>query len=406
MRNLANLLICVLLASCQTQAPKESTDKHYNKKDLVKRQTASKSSLEQVFNKPGWVYYSTAEVKKFETLWAISDIHGSLDKLIALFLKAELIQKKAGEYVWKPTAAHKHLLVVVGDSINKGPDSVGVVRFLTSLQAQAREKGSAVILLLGNHEAEFLSNKGGAENEKETPELLVSANDSHNRDWLETAGKKLGANISFRELRQDSAFGISLSTFSVGAILGKWFFVHSGYIAGTTDEVSELLIEAGQVQADGAQSLKGAKFNESEFKYEQLVDDDSPFSSLLVKRDWTKNLEKLNDMKEKLDFLGVSTLFVGHDPGALTEDNQVHKEIAINKEGWLVKLDVGMSLSDEEKEYSKGRMLKCNLRKALEQPAMSLLRKGPPVCQQIHVTKAVMPIWVVENPTFDLKTKH
>jgi serine/threonine protein phosphatase 1 len=71
--------------------------------------------------------------------YAVGDIHGSLDKLKGLI--AACRQHADGREI---------LLVFLGDYIDRGPDSAGVVRFVLTLQS---ETPGRVIALKGNHEA-------------------------------------------------------------------------------------------------------------------------------------------------------------------------------------------------------------------------------------------------------------
>jgi serine/threonine protein phosphatase 1 len=71
--------------------------------------------------------------------YAVGDIHGSLDKLRALI---EACREHADGGALQ--------LVFLGDYIDRGPDSAGVVRYMMRLQD---ELGDRLIALRGNHEA-------------------------------------------------------------------------------------------------------------------------------------------------------------------------------------------------------------------------------------------------------------
>ena len=71
--------------------------------------------------------------------YAIGDIHGSLDKLKSLIAACE-----------EDAAGREMLLVFLGDYIDRGPESAGVVRFVLGLQ---QDVPGRVIALKGNHEA-------------------------------------------------------------------------------------------------------------------------------------------------------------------------------------------------------------------------------------------------------------
>jgi serine/threonine protein phosphatase 1 len=75
--------------------------------------------------------------------YAIGDIHGSLDKLQRLISRCE---EHAG--------GRPMTFVFLGDYIDRGPQSRGVISFLIDLQSRC---GGRVVLLKGNHEAMALA---------------------------------------------------------------------------------------------------------------------------------------------------------------------------------------------------------------------------------------------------------
>ena len=84
-------------------------------------------------------------------LWVIGDIHGAYDKLRAILLRAGLIDFDGS---WTAGDAH---VVFLGDYVDRGPNGVGVIRLIRSLEVQAQEVGGQVTALLGNHEVMFLA---------------------------------------------------------------------------------------------------------------------------------------------------------------------------------------------------------------------------------------------------------
>lgn len=81
--------------------------------------------------------------------YAIGDIHGALYKLQGLLARCEA---HAG--------GRAHRYVLLGDYIDRGPDSAGVVRTLRALQA---ERPEGIVALMGNHEAMLLAVVDGIE---------------------------------------------------------------------------------------------------------------------------------------------------------------------------------------------------------------------------------------------------
>ncbi len=76
-------------------------------------------------------------------VYAVGDIHGSLDQLRELVARCE-----------EDAAGREAKFVFVGDYIDRGPDSRGVIEFLLTLQ---RRMTGRVITLMGNHESMALA---------------------------------------------------------------------------------------------------------------------------------------------------------------------------------------------------------------------------------------------------------
>jgi len=80
--------------------------------------------------------------------YAIGDIHGALHKL------RELVGRCEAHAGGRP-----HRYVFIGDYIDRGPDSAGVIRFLIELEEKMSD---SMVTLMGNHEALLLAVIGGA----------------------------------------------------------------------------------------------------------------------------------------------------------------------------------------------------------------------------------------------------
>jgi Calcineurin-like phosphoesterase len=89
-------------------------------------------------------------------LWAASDVHGQLNAFDRLLARAGLTDG-GGRWIAPPATA----LVITGDMVDRGPDTLGLVRRLAALRAQAERAGSVIALLQGNHEAQVLGGLGG-----------------------------------------------------------------------------------------------------------------------------------------------------------------------------------------------------------------------------------------------------
>ena len=149
---------------------------------------------------------------------AIGDIHGDLDKLKTIFLKAKLIKKqKRGQYVWTGEDTY---VVQVGDQLDyggRGPaidasKELSVLLFMDAMDNKARRHKGRVISLLGNHELmnvlgdfRYVSRKG-----------MKDFGGYSERKRLFTPGGKLAKYLAYNR---------------IGVVqIGKWVFVHGGLL--------------------------------------------------------------------------------------------------------------------------------------------------------------------------------
>ena len=82
---------------------------------------------------------------------AVGDLHGDHDAWRAIARAAGLIDAKGK---WSGGNA---TLVQMGDIVDRGPDSLKIIRDLMKLQREAPKRGGKVIVLLGNHEAMMIT---------------------------------------------------------------------------------------------------------------------------------------------------------------------------------------------------------------------------------------------------------
>ena len=260
-------------------------------------------------------------------LVAISDVHGGYDRLVTLLASAQLATvSSSGRVTWTGEDA---VLVVAGDSINKGGQSIEVLDFWMALQKSAASKGGRVVVLLGNHEAEFLADPFV----KKAEELRV----------------EIAARGSTPELFASprSRWGRFLRSMPLAAVVGGWYFSHSGHGASRTmDALASEFREA--VDAD--------KWNAP-----VLADDDSPLQA----NDWWSEAVVSSDLAAA----GARHLVMGHDPNAFGEKGIIGAHFA----GRLVHIDTGMSPAVD---YSKGRLLVIEAPGTADETVSSMSHKG------------------------------
>jgi serine/threonine protein phosphatase 1 len=114
--------------------------------------------------------------------YAIGDIHGCLDKLRNLF---DILEAHAGK---RPAR-----YVFLGDYIDRGPDSRGVIEFLMDLQ---EERPDAVICLRGNHEQLAID---AHRRNSAMPLWLRNSAEPTMRNYPETNGRISDAHLAWLE---------------------------------------------------------------------------------------------------------------------------------------------------------------------------------------------------------------
>jgi serine/threonine protein phosphatase 1 len=168
---------------------------------------------------PGWL-------PRGRRVYAIGDIHGCKDKLAALHAAV------AADIAARPTVSA--VLVHLGDFIDQGPDSSGVVALLS---ASSPVPGVQVINLLGDHERMLLD--------------ALAGDRAAATDWLWAGGKAALASWGIDPALPREAWEAALPpahvTFLRGLSLthreGDYLFVHAGIRPGvaldaqTTDDL-------------------------------------------------------------------------------------------------------------------------------------------------------------------------
>ena len=262
---------------------------------------------------------------------AVSDLHGHYEEAFKLFAGNGVIRGKQtdpGHVEWTGGNA---TLVVVGDSINKGPGSVHIIDMLRQLQTEAPKFGGKVIVTLGNHEADFIHDplserslrdgtggKTGLGHEivlhGEKPETVASGADAEGRgQWIRS--------LPF------------------AAKVNDYFFVHSGNTDGMT--------KAGLTATIQNAVKKGG------FGHDNILGSEN--NSVLGADDWKVTAA---DAARNAEKLGVKHIVMGHIPDALDSRGT----IARTKDGALIKLDTGLG-----NDVGEARMLRVGVKGGVKQ---------------------------------------
>jgi hypothetical protein len=237
-------------------------------------------------------------------VYAMSDVHGGYDRLAALLAAARVIDRiplSPDRATW---SAGDAVLVVLGDLIDKGPQPVEVIDLLRTLESSAPASGGVVIVLLGNHEAEFFADPNNSK---------ASSKNGINKE-LAAEGIDCGQVASGRDPR-----GAWLRARPFGARVGRWFYSHAGNTKGRS------LPALGR-------ALTAALTGSDAFGDGEVIGADS----ILEARGWYADVSAT---RASASALGVEHFVFGHDPNALGPRGA----IGIAENGLLVRVDCGMS---------------------------------------------------------------
>ena len=240
----------------------------------------------------------------YKQVVAISDVHGEFAHAQTLLRAAGVLD--AGDH-W---AAGRTLMVVTGDSMDKGPQSVEVLRLWMRLQSEATAHGGRLIVLLGNHEAEFLSDPTG---DHKTDATVADAQTLH---------------VPIGDLSDPTKpLGHFLRSLPLAARVGDWLFCHAGWLP---DEPWANFV------AQAKATLDAGKYGDP-----LLLGDDS----ILEKKagangkKWWRSRSEVRELERRLDADGLAGVVFGHQPGGL----DIVDNVGEMADGRIFKIDSGMA---------------------------------------------------------------
>ena len=260
---------------------------------------------------------------------ALGDLHGDPDVAVRILSAAGLITKSS-PFHW---AGGDRILIVTGDVIDKGTSALPIIDLFQSLEVEARAAGGAVVVLLGNHEAEFVADPHDSKSNVFQAELASRGFDP---GQVAAGG---------------GAYGAWLLTRPVAALIDGWFFCHAGTRAKISVSTLDLKFRAlfdTSVTTEGRVGF-GMQF---------LTGNDS----LLEATEWWK--DGAGDPRATIDAalsaLPATHVVFGHDPGDLdfpgdAAGDRVKGQVVSRYEGRLFPIDVGMSYAVG---YSEGALLR------------------------------------------------
>jgi hypothetical protein len=265
---------------------------------------------------------AVVQIEHTDEIFAIGDAHSDFKRLVRAMAAAQIIEGAVDhpeEATWR--AGHA-VLVTTGDMIDKGPRALDVLRLLKRVRIEARLAGGDVVILAGNHEAEFLADPSAPKGREFAAQL--------------TAAHIQPADVG-------KCRGEFLCSLSFAARVGDWFFSHGGNSGGRRIEDLAIDLETG-VEREGF----GAK---------QLIGDESILESRLNGDDrtpgWTQawidaGLPARTEKQLLADYaaaLGVAHIVERHVPSDVVFADGIKRNSGemFQHFGLLFLIDTGMS---------------------------------------------------------------
>lgn len=235
---------------------------------------------------------SIEDASVFSKVFVVSDVHGMFLQLVNNLKAAQVIDAQNN---W---IAGNSLLIITGDSIDKGPQSLEVLDLWIRLQEQAKKAQGQLIHTLGNHEAELLN--GSTDKASE----LIAELKQRNTPLTDITGTS-------------SPRGQFIHQEVLALEVGRWLFCHSGFYP----------------------SMAWLQFSQKAKSLLQQANYSDDFilgsNSVLEAKKWESNA---NEVIKNLDQAGFYGVVFGHQPKAF---NIVGRSAALQN-GHLIKIDNGM----------------------------------------------------------------
>lgn len=259
---------------------------------------------------------AVAQADGASEIFAVGDAHGDVERLMRALQGAGVVDKK------NEWAAGSAVLVSTGDMIDKGSKGLEVIRFYSKLRVGAAAKGGRVIVLAGNHEAEFLAD----------PTV------SKVKDFVKELKK---ADIAVADVTKcKGEIGEFLCTLAFAARVNDVFFSHAGNSGGRS---------VAQLESDIEKD-----FDQNGFAAKQLIGDGSVIEARLNgegpgREPWIDaGLPGRSEKQLLQDYtkaLGVTRIVEGHVPGDVKfADGTVRaRGEMFQRFGLLYLIDTGMS---------------------------------------------------------------
>ena len=305
---------------------------------------------------PGITDIQTPELGGYKRMFALSDVHGMYAEITHLLLASGVIEmvsvpetldgKPTGKSRWSVGwHGNDTLLIVTGDSIDKGPQSLEVLKLWSDLAQSGQKSNNKIVVLLGNHEAEYLTDPLAKKAIRVHEELIGQGyrpDDLARPDFVTHDGYALGK---------------FMRNLPVAARVGQWVFCHAGWMPDPAAIDPAQKTPAGKWSAFvtlAKTTLQGGHYtgfvNRSAADGDEAsADSGSTLSSLLEKSTSKKKWKnELAERESRISEYGLYGMVFGHQPKAFGIEDAIGHPAP--DDFHLIKIDSGMAVPGAPKK--------------------------------------------------------
>jgi hypothetical protein len=278
--------------------------------------------------------------KGVDRIVAAGDLHGDYDQYIKVLTTNGLVDEQLR---WQGGKTH---FVQLGDVVDRGPDSLRIIRHLMKLEKEAKKKGGRVHVLIGNHEAMNIQGDLRYVHPGEYSALISEGSDALRDRYLEAVYKHqvsidptLAANPGpvMEGLKKKFPLGYveHRSLWEPGQEIAKWVASHNAVI-----RINDSLFVHGGLSPH-VEPQKLSKINRRVRSEISVRFDGEGLSNSQDGPLWYRGLAsneaevELAPLLEMLKFYDVNRIFIAHTP--------TNGAILTRLDGTVIMIDVGIS---------------------------------------------------------------
>ena len=257
-----------------------------------------------------------------EKVYSVGDLHGDLDSFRKALLAVRIIDKHDN---WTADKAH---LVLVGDLVDRGPETRKLMEYVMDLENKAKAMGGQVHTLLGNHE--FMVTNGVIE--------YMHYNDATDfKDFRRTPYEK-GVDGFLNAFKNDTVFAKWFRSRKLAVQINQTIFVHAGLDQWANHLTIAQINRMGKSWLEYFQGV-GQKPNE---KSRWIIENSGPiWTRVFVDYETGKNTLSFEDLKTILKKHKANKVVVGHSTIKSVQEAVSHPTYG----GSVILTDTGLSKS-------------------------------------------------------------